>query len=37
MCSAKIATAQNNTNDFIMLMKIAGGYMTPQQAFLRHL
>jgi hypothetical protein len=37
MCAAKVAAAQNNDNNFNMLMKQAGGYMTAAQVFLRHL
>jgi hypothetical protein len=37
MCAAKVAAPQINNNNFKMLMKIAGGYMTRGKLFLRQL
>jgi hypothetical protein len=34
---AKVAAPQNNNNDFNVLMKDSGGYMTPGGPFLRQL
>jgi len=37
MCAAKVAVLQINNNDFSMLMKNSGGYMTLGKLFLRQL